>query len=301
MIKINPVFHMHLRTGARHMKTALILLGYNTILALFGLFALFMSSQNENTYSNMSYYSSVLDIYAIIVVVEFVLTLLVIPVLTGTAIAGEREKQTLEILLSTSLSPIRIILGKLASSINTMIVLAFSSLPILALVFTIGGITLIDLLIFMVLVVVTAIYIGSLGILFSTIFKKTTTATVSTYAGVLILCLGSIGVVWGIHSMVQLNLNYNAAEDAIRPIADIGNWLLLLIPNPLFTCFSLIELQIGTGELFQNFIGQFGSVPIFLRKSWFILSIVVQMIMSGVFIVASAKLLDPLRRNCYRK
>ncbi len=301
MIKINPVFQKHLRTGARHVKTALILLGYNSILALFGLFALFLALQNDNPYGSLFHYSSILDIYAIIVAVEFVLTLLVIPALTGTSIAGEREKQTLEILLTTNLTPIRIILGKLASSINIMVLLAFSSLPILALVFTIGGITLMDLLVFMVLVVVTAIYIGSMGIFFSTLFKKTTTATVSTYAGVFILCLGSVGVMWGIHSLMQLNINYKTDESTIRPIADIGNWILLLIPNPLLTCFSLIEGQIGTGEAFKNFIGHYGTLSFNLRKNWFVISVIFQMIMSGVFILLSAKLLNPLRKKCIWK
>lgn len=299
MIKINPVFHKDLRTGARHVKTAFILLGYNGILALFGLFALFLTSQNENVYGGSFQYSAILDIYAIIVAVEFVLILLVIPALTGTSIAGEREKQTLEILLTTRLSPLGIILGKLASSINMMILLAFSSLPILSLIFTIGGITLMDLAVFMVLVIVTAIYIGSMGIFFSTLFKKTSSATVSTYAGVFIFCLGTVGIIWGIHSLMQLNLNYRFKDDVIRPIADIGNWLLLLLPNPLITCFSLVEGQIGTGEIFKNFMGQFGTLSLSLRKNWFLISIITQLLTSGVFVVISAKLLNPLRKKCY--
>lgn len=299
MIKINPVFHKDLRTGARHIKTAFILLGYNGILALFGLFALFLTFQNENPYGNLFHYSAILDIYAIIVTVEFVLVLLVIPAMTGTSIAGEREKQTLEILLTTRLSPLRIILGKLASSINMMILMAFSSLPILSLVFTIGGITLTDLVVFMVLVVVTAIYIGSMGIFFSALFKKTSSATVSTYAGVFIICLGTVGVIWGIHSLVQLNIDYKMKEDMIRPLADIGNWLLLLLPNPLITCFSLIEGQIGTGEALKSFMNRFGTLPFTLRKNWFIISILVQLFMSGIFTLISARLLNPLRRKSY--
>jgi hypothetical protein len=100
---------------------------------------------------------------------------------------------------------------------------------------------------------------------------------------------------------MQLNLNYKADENVIRPIADIGNWLLLLIPNPLLTCFSLIEEQIGTGEAFKNFIGHFGTLPLNLRKNWFVISIISQMMMSGIFILISAKLLNPLRNKCYWK
>lgn len=302
MIRLNPVFQKDLRIGARHAKTAFILLGYNAILALFGLFALYLTyQQNEETYGNLFDYSGILDIYAIIVAVEFVLILFIVPAITGTAIAGEREKQTLEILLTTKLSPRKIIIGKLASSINMMILMAFSSLPILSLVFTIGGITLLDLGAFMVLVIVTAIYIGSMGIFFSTLFKKTSSATVSTYAGVLIFCIGTVGVVWGIHSLLQLNLNYKLNEDTYRPVADIGKWLLLLLPNPLITCAAFIEGQIGTGELLKSFMGRFGTLPLTLRTNWFYLSIMLQMLMSGVFLLVSARLLNPLRSKKHWK
>lgn len=302
MIRLNPVFQKDLRIGARHIKTAFILLGYNAILALFGLFALYLTyQQNENIYGNIVNYSAILDIYAIIVSVEFVLILFIVPAMTGTAIAGEREKQTLEILLTTRLSPRNIIIGKLASSINMMIIMAFSSLPILSLVFTIGGITLFDLGAFMVLVATTAIYIGSMGIFFSTLLKKTLAATVSTYAGVLIFCIGTVGVVWGIHSLMQLNINYRLKEDMYRPIADIGNWLLLLLPNPLITCLAFVESQIGTGEILKSFMGRFGTLSLELRKNWFYLSVMLQMIMSGVFLLASARLLNPLRCRRYWK
>lgn len=294
MLKINPVFHKEILSKSRNAKTALIVFIYNCILALFGLFALYVAFQNNGPNQYSSNYSTILNMYAIISMVEFILILFIIPAITGATIAGEREKQTLEILLTTRLSPIKIIFGKLASSIHMVILLALSSLPVLALVFTIGGISILDLINFIVIVVVTAIYIGSIGIFFSTVFKRTTAATVSAYISVLVLCIGTIGVIWAIHSCMQLNINYGFADASYVPRADVGNWLAMLLLNPIITCAYLIDGQIGTDEVLRNYMSKFGMPSVFMRDHWIIFSVFLQLVVSGIFIYLSAKLLNPI-------
>ena len=120
---INPVYKKELKTSVRSMKIALTLLAYNGLLALIGLisfYALFESAR----YNGMDH-GLILMIYAILVVMEFGLILFVIPAYTSSAISGERERQTLEILLTTSMKPSQIIRGKLFSSISTVLLLVF--------------------------------------------------------------------------------------------------------------------------------------------------------------------------------
>ncbi len=247
-------------------------------------------------------YASILQIYAIINAAEFGLVLFTVPALTAASISGEREKQTLEILLTTKLSPLQIILGKLASSISMVILLALSSLPVLAIVFTIGGVTLRDFGEFMLLIVITAVFIGSIGIFFSTLFKKTTSATVSTYGVLLLLGLGTLAILWAIKIIVELKMNKFSAGTELYQTPDIGNWILILLINPGVTYFSMIEDQIGTGSGLTSFFGNFGTISRELQNDWFFLSIILQLGVSLILLWCSSKLLDPLReRFCKKK
>lgn len=296
-MRINPVYKKELKTRLRSMKTAAILFSYNGLLALFGLFSFYITFEYKNKYGGTVDYSDILKIYAIISAMEFGLVLFIVPAITSGSISGEREKQTLDILLTTKLSPFQIILGKLASSINMMVLLAFSSLPILALTFSIGGITIWDLLEFMVLIVVTAVYIGSIGIFFSTLFKRTTAATVATYGILILVSLGTVLLLWGVTSLLGLRADLLLPDDAVRPNPNLGNFVLLLLVNPGVTCFSMIESQTGTGSGLSDFLGRFGTLSLSIQNSWFLLSITLQLLLSVLLVWLSAKQLNPLKQG----
>ncbi len=63
---------------------------------------------------------------------QLVLLALIAPVLSAPAIASERERKSLDLLLTSPLSPRRIILGKLLSAVAFLLLLTISSLPIFA-------------------------------------------------------------------------------------------------------------------------------------------------------------------------
>jgi ABC-type transport system involved in multi-copper enzyme maturation permease subunit len=298
--RINPIYLKEIKIGVRTKKAAIILLLYNGLLALFGLFFFYVTFDAGSRYTGRINYSEILSIYLVIVAVEFGLVLFTVPGLTSSTISGEREKQTLDILLTTTLSPLQIIIGKLASSISIMITLAISSLPILALVFSIGGITMLDFVEFLALIIVTAIFIGSIGIFFSTFYKRTTPATVSSYGAILVLVAGTFAVLWALSIIAELRLANQVITDGFYYRPDIGNWALLLLINPAVTCYSMLIDQTGTGYELGKFIGRFGTVPDFVINNWFIISIVIQLLISGILILWAAWLLDPLRKKAKR-
>lgn len=301
-MKLNPVYQKELKTSVRGMRTAVILLGYNGILALFGLFAFYVTFEYDSRFGGTVDYASILRIYAIITAAEFGLVLFTVPALTAASISGEREKQTLEILLTTRLTPFQIILGKLASSISMIILLALSSLPVLAIVFTIGGVTLRDFMFFMLLIVVTAVFAGSIGMFFSTLFKKTTSATVSTYGVLLILGIGTLAILWGIRLLMEIQMNQFSTGALMYQTPDVGNWMLILLINPGVTFFAMIEDQIGTGSELISFFGNFGTVARSTQEHWFIISILLQLGVSVILLIGSSALLDPLRdRHCKKR
>ena len=140
--------------------------------------------------------------FSALVMVQVLMMSFVIPGITSGLISGERERQTLDVLLTTTLSPGRIILNKLISSLSFMILLLFASLPLYVSVFIFGGISYRELLLVVVHLLVTMIFQGSLGIFCSTFFKRTGVATVVSYTVV-----GLIGI--GIPILMMTFESYN--------------------------------------------------------------------------------------------
>lgn len=288
-VKINPVYKKELKISVRSIRLSLTMFAYNALLAMIGLLAFYFNFE-AGGYRSINY-SSVLIVYTLIAVLEFALILFVVPAFTANAIAGEREKQTLEILLTTTLKPEQIIIGKLMSSISTIILLIFSSFPIMAIVFAVGGVRFIDLLQFMVFACITAVFIGSIGILFSTLFKKTVPATVFTYGAVLVLTLGTLAILFVIYILVQQSYDtqyYNNGAIGTYNPPKLENLSLFLLINPAVTLLSMITKQYGSKEVLVEFLDTFGGVHETISAYWDYISIGIQLLLSGIFLKIAA-------------
>lgn len=299
--QINPVYKKELKLNVRTMRMALTILFYNAILAFIGLVCFYLVFSSGRYYGSIDY-SNILVIYLIISIIEIGLVMFVVPAFTASAIAGERERQTLEILLTTRLKPMQIIMGKLLSSISNVLLLVFSSMPILSIVFTVGGVNFRDLLQLVFMTLILAIYIGSMGIFFSTLFKKTVPATVFTYGGVIFLTLGTIFIVV-VSYLICDNINQQNYMNAVSYTStDIGNATLILLLNPAITMVSMVAQQYGSASILTSFISSFGRCNRFIMEHWFWCSVVAQMLVSMIFLFSAARLLNPLKRkNMVRK
>jgi ABC-type transport system involved in multi-copper enzyme maturation permease subunit len=130
-----------------------------------------------------------------LLLVETVLIIVLAPAFTSGAISLEREKQTLDLLVTTPLSSLGLVIGKLGSALAYVFLLIFASLPMAAIVFLFGGVGPDDLLRAYVLLVCFAIGFGAIGLFISALVKRTQVATVLTYLTILILTAGT-WVVW---------------------------------------------------------------------------------------------------------
>ena len=63
------------------------------------------------------------------------------PLLTCSAIAGERERQTMDVLFTTRLSPTLIVMEKLFARLIPMWSLQFASMPLIAFAYSLGGVS----------------------------------------------------------------------------------------------------------------------------------------------------------------
>lgn len=296
MRHLNPVYKIGLKQSARTKKTVVLLLVYNLLLAGLGLVVFYLTFDRAGRVREDVAYSGILTLYSVMAAMEFVMILFIVPASTAGAVAGEREKQTLDILLSTKITPLHIVTGKLAASISMVILLVISSMPVLSVVFCIGGITVSALFVFLLLLVVTAVYIGSFGIFFSVCCRKTTGATVCAYLAMIVIVLllpvllfffefleafGSFGYI-GIRNVM----------DSIR-----GKRTLFLLFNPVISFVSMLRDQVGRGISIMSSIGSEGGLFYFLSRHWLAASMVSQLVVSAIMIALSAHHLNPTRRR----
>jgi len=113
------------------------------------------------------------------------------PAATAGAISSEREHQTLDLLAVTPISSFAIVLGKLFSALAWVFILIFASIPITALVFVFGGVAWDDVIRGYAVLFATVIGLGSVGIFFSALTRRTGASTGLTFVTTLALVIGT--------------------------------------------------------------------------------------------------------------
>jgi len=131
------------------------------------------------------------------------------PSSTAGAISLEREKQTLELLVTTPISSLAIVVGKLLSALIYVFLLIAASIPLMAVVFVFGGVGPEDVLRGYIVLIVTALGLGSFGLLCSSIVKRTTASTAITIFGVLAITIGTIFLLVFWQAMGSFDANGN--------------------------------------------------------------------------------------------
>lgn len=157
------------------------------------------------------------------------LMLLIVPAQAAGAIAGERERQTLIPLQITLLSPRQILLGKLAASVAFLVLLVVAGLPLLAVGYLVGGVTVADVLTGAAVVLLTGLLVAGMCIAISTFVRRVQAATVLCYALVLVLTIGTL-MAYGAYAIVDTSRGVDSADPPE----------VLLLPNPVLFVSSVI-------------------------------------------------------------
>ena len=277
-MKINPILAFSARRRMRAPRTALLLSLYGLAVLGFGLATGYASFLGKT----LSLYDMAQGRggYASMMIFQFVMLLLVTPALTAGCISGERERQTLELLLVTNTGSLRIVLGKLAESLGLMLLLIAATLPAMCLVLLSGGITLLQVLVGLLFLGVTAFALLSVGILCSALLRRTVAATVVAYLTV--FAIGLVTLIPLIGDAQRMQQLYDAApyySSAYVPGAaapEAGRPVLLLgfILNPALGLLSLLAWQTGemssllSGYYGYSFYGAFNQID-FRAMAWY--------------------------------
>jgi ABC-type transport system involved in multi-copper enzyme maturation permease subunit len=134
-------------------------------------------------------------VFTVLSLFQLLLVCFIAPAFTTGAISLEREKQTLDLLISTPLRPGAIVVGKLLAALAYVGLMILAAIPISAIVFMYGGATVEDVVRQQGVLLVTALGLGAIGLFFSALIKRTQAATVLTYCAMLFLTVGTV-LIW---------------------------------------------------------------------------------------------------------
>lgn len=298
-MKMNPVYKRETTVSARSFRLALIIMVFNGILALVALLNMYSVIARVKMTAEIQY-SSFVSLYVFVSVVEFVMLMFIMPALTAGSISGERERQTLDLMLTTTMKPSDIIWGKLSASFSTMFILIVSSFPLLAVSFVYGGITFYDVCLLLMCYVAVALLTGSMGICFSAIFKRSTIATVVTYGILILIGAGTYAVNAFALSIARMNMNntYISSVGSVAEQANSGGFLYLLLLNPIATFYVMINGQAGDNQVTGSLSRWFGPHPQnFVMDYWVVISIIIQLALSAVFLMIAVRAINPVKKR----
>jgi ABC-type transport system involved in multi-copper enzyme maturation permease subunit len=189
---MNPVWKRELRARWRSRFAFSLVFLYVAVLA-----GIFIWQYDSN--ANLNYYNQFFDparrlsllgheLFVLLSWLQIAFWMLLAPVLTATAITGEREKGLLESLHLSRLPAREIVAGKLASALSFVALMIVITLPITATCFLMGGVSPEEFLLVLSIHAATAICCASIGLAVSSWCKSGMVAIVLSIVAVATWC-----------------------------------------------------------------------------------------------------------------
>jgi ABC-type transport system involved in multi-copper enzyme maturation permease subunit len=239
--------------------------------------------------------------FGVVTALELGLICLFAPALTADLISGERERRTLDLLLVTPLSRQQIVLGKLMAALGSLLLLIVLALPVQAVAVLLGGVGIEELLVGLVILVLSAVTYGCVGLYWSGRLRTTRGAVLMAYATMLVavggvplalvllvLYGGALGDMnrdrfWPILWMIDGPTNTSLVSTFSRPDAEIvlrGGWLqfdaivaqLVTATNPLLAGLASAA-GLVTGRPMVG-VERVGPVEVMYVAPWLLFAIV---------------------------
>ncbi len=293
-MRLNPIVKKDLQVAARSMRLSWGLFAYEALLALAYLLTMAVIQGNStNIYGAGNVYSYLVSLFPVLAVSQVCIVALIVPIITASSISGERERQTLDIMLTTCMSPFSIVLGKVISAVLRILFFVAASTPIMALAFVLGGLSWINLFYFLLTIILLSVLSGSIGIFCSALCRRSITAVILSFA-----------FYFMIYFMTFLPLVLRAAMGA----SSAGESVLVLLFNPA-VFFEEFFMQImtgnsllgGSGYVFSRSDVGFLSYHLATGKRWMFVSAGCILLLALLFMLAAAWKVNPMHSASGRK
>lgn len=237
---LNPIFESSARRRMRTVKTPVIVTAYAAVLLIFSLCQLtrFFGQGIAVWQARIS-----TEWYIWLTALQFLLILLVAPALSAGSIAGERERQTFDLLLVTGVGTRRIVLGKMMENFAFLALLILCGAPVMALAYVTGGVPVTDIAVTLAYLLVIALAALSVGMVMSVCMRRSLTAIIAAYLMIFIIGAGT----WGLAKHGPFAARYTI--ETFERLA--GGWdALVTMPvtiflNPAVALVMLLASQTG--------------------------------------------------------
>ena len=272
MIRVNAVLGKELTTRMRGWRAAAIITGYLAFLAAVSL-AVLSNPNAPPSYAEAANMGKTL--FTWLAGFQMALIIFVTPASTADAVSGERQRQTLDLLLATRLSSPSIVLGKLVAGLAFDVLLILCSLPLFSLVFLFGGVSPDQFVSMFVVFLATTVLLGSLALFISTVTRRSGAAMVISMLCTLGLTVGLALV--SVYLAVPTASNNPACPMPPIPITAYFDPLLgfaAALPDSAFACSAHASGGPFTLALWQE-------------------QVIADLILAALFILASVRLLRP--------
>ena len=187
MMRVNAVLGKEITTRMRGWRAAAVITIYLTLLAVVSLLTL----NGQNTPQSYAQSASVgAFLFILLASFQMALIIFVTSASTADAISGERQRQTLELLLVTRLSSLSIVLGKLVAGLAFDVLLILCSLPLFSLVFLFGGVDPGTFASVFAIFLASTLLIGAMSLFISTIMRRSGAAVIVSLLATLALTVG---------------------------------------------------------------------------------------------------------------
>lgn len=278
-VRKNPVVLSELRARMRGRRAFVVLAAHLFILSALILIIYAVVYQDTQSYSRYYYSGSfqrnlqaAADLgkavfYGTVFLLLFIVSL-VGPAFTSAAIAGEKERQTYDLLIITTMSARNIVLGKLNGVLGFVGLLLLATLPFFSMAYFFGGITVAQIIIATLILIATAFQFCSLGLFISSIAKSTTTANIINYAIIVPILLGVPIFIFlsGIFSIFEIIFDGNYPAIIQLFIAYVTMFFVSI--NPLSMAIASEAFLVETGGYFFSMESIGYSTDILVVAPW---------------------------------
>ena len=296
-IRWNPIVKKDLQVTARSMRFSWGLFAYEAVVALAFLLGLSsIQSSVDGYYGDGNIYQELINLFPVLAIAQVCIVSLIVPVMTASSISGEKERQTFDIMMTTCMSPLSIVFGKVSSAVLRVLFYVMGSLPVMALSFVVGGLSWSVLFYFVLAVIVLSVFAGSIGILCSSLCRRSISAVILTFVMYFVLNILTFCPLF-----VYL---FGSWEEE-----SMGECLLPLLFNPN-VFFEEFFMQVMTGESILGSTGESNFIKTEVGyltycftygKVWVFLSAGCILLLAFLFMLIAAWRIDPLSAAAERK
>ena len=237
----NPIFAFSATRRMRSFRTILTLAAYAGMLLLIAFYMLRGLFRDSVTIQSME---QGVKCYLVLTAAQFALLVLIGPAMTSAAIAGERERQTLELLLVTNTRSFRIVAGKMLESFALLGLMILGGLPAMCLTVVAGGVTFVQVLVSTLFLLAVAFGTVCVGIFASACCPTSVRSGVMSYRIiVLIAVVTTLPFVFGYPRAITDVVYDEQRYAALTSAGALGMIHPVLFFNPGYGLIALLQEQ----------------------------------------------------------